>query len=87
MKKKILITGASGGFGRLTVEALLKNGHQVVSSMRDIQGRNKDAASTLKNLGSVIVEMDVTNDQSVEAGVKEAIQKLDRKSTRLNSSH
>lgn len=76
MKKKVFITGASGGFGRLTVEALLKNGHKVVSSMRDINGKNKDTAATLKSLGSEVVEMDVTNDQSVEKAINEGIQKL-----------
>ena len=35
MKKVIVITGASSGFGRLSANALAKVGHTVYASMRD----------------------------------------------------
>ena len=38
---KILITGANGGFGALTVKTLLKQGHSVVATMRNIESKNK----------------------------------------------
>jgi NAD(P)-dependent dehydrogenase (short-subunit alcohol dehydrogenase family) len=76
MNQKVLITGASGGFGILTVKELLKNGHKVVAAMRGIDGKNKAIASELKTLGASIVEIDVTNDQSVEKGVSQAIADL-----------
>ena len=76
MTQRILITGASGGFGRLTVESLLKGGHQVVGTMRGVEGKNKGVAGELSSAGAKIVEMDVTSDQSVEDGVSKAIELL-----------
>ncbi len=73
---KVLITGANGGFGALTVKTLINNGHHVAAAMRDPEGRNKAAASELSSLGAKIVEIDVTNDQSVHSGVQDAIQQL-----------
>src|SRR5207247_8570826 len=40
MKKVIVITGASRGFGELTARALDKAGHIVYASMRECKGRN-----------------------------------------------
>jgi len=76
MSKKILITGASGGFGALTVKSLLQAGHQVVATMRNVATRNKDKADELSGLGAIIVEMDVTDDDNVNNAVAEAIDKL-----------
>lgn len=73
-KKKIIITGAGGGFGLLTAKALIEAGHTVVGTMRDIAGRNKDKAASLKSLGAVVIDMDVTSDASVTQGVTAAIQ-------------
>lgn len=74
--KKILITGASGGFGKLTVLTLLQKGHQVAASMRDIHGRNKSVADELNKAGAKIIELDVTSDASVVAGVNQALAEL-----------
>ncbi len=76
MKQKILITGASGGFGVLTVKTLLDNGHQVAAGMRDVTGRNKAIAEDLEKLGALIIELDVTNDDSVTNGVTKAIKEM-----------
>ena len=43
MSRKILITGASGGIGKLTSIALADKGNQVVGTMRSLQGKNAEA--------------------------------------------
>lgn len=73
---RVLITGATGGFGFLTIKQLISNGHQVVGTARDLNGRNKAKASELEKLGAKMVEMDVTQDASVKAGIASAVQKL-----------
>src|SRR5215475_12736214 len=73
MSKTILITGTSSGFGRDTAETLFRSGHTVYASMRNAQGKNREAAETLRTLGIKTVELDVRDDASVEAGVKEVL--------------
>jgi NADP-dependent 3-hydroxy acid dehydrogenase YdfG len=73
MSKRILITGASSGFGRDTAETLHRAGHTVHASLRDAQGKNLEAAEALRELGIKTVELDVSDDASVEAGVKEVL--------------
>lgn len=53
--------------------SLIKNDHQVIATMRDIDGKNREAASELTKLGANVVELDVTNDASVTAAVEEAL--------------
>jgi NAD(P)-dependent dehydrogenase (short-subunit alcohol dehydrogenase family) len=86
MAKKILITGASGGFGKLTVLTLLQKGHQVAASMRDINGKNKNVADELRKAGAKIIEIDVTDDTSVTNGVNSAISDLDGLDVLINNA-
>jgi NAD(P)-dependent dehydrogenase (short-subunit alcohol dehydrogenase family) len=73
MSKTILITGASSGFGRDTAETLRRAGHTVYASMRGVQGKNREAAEALRKLGIKTVELDVSDDASVEAGVENVL--------------
>lgn len=86
MKKKILITGANGGFGKLTVLTLLQKGHQVAASMRDPERRNKLLASELSEAGAKIVSIDVTSNEGVTRGVKDAISQLNGLDVLINNA-
>ena len=73
MSKTILITGASSGFGRDTAETLHRAGHTVYASMRGVQGKNREAAAALRKPGVKTVEVDVSDDASVDAGVENVL--------------
>ena len=73
---KVFITGIAGGFGKPTALALLDRGHEVAGSVRSRAGRNADTVAELEAAGARVVEMDVTNTASTEAGVAEAISAL-----------
>jgi NAD(P)-dependent dehydrogenase (short-subunit alcohol dehydrogenase family) len=73
MSKTILITGASSGLGRDTAETLHRADHTVYASMRGVQGKNREAAEALRKLGIKTVELDVSDDASVEAGVENVL--------------
>ena len=63
MKKVILITGTSSGFGKLTATAMLEAGHQVYATMRDIGCQSADE---LRKLGANVLTLDVTDNNSIQ---------------------
>ena len=77
MSKKILITGASGGFGKLTTLTLLEKNHTVVASMRQPDGKNKSVAEELQSAGANVVAIDVTDEDSVNRGIATLIDKVE----------
>ncbi len=88
----VLITGAGSGFGRLTAGALLEHGHTVAATLREPDGRNRAAAAGLAELGAGsagslhLFELDVTRDESVEAAVGAAIERLGRIDVAINNA-
>jgi NAD(P)-dependent dehydrogenase (short-subunit alcohol dehydrogenase family) len=79
MKKVIVITGASSGFGLLSANALAKAGHTVYASMRDTAGRNAPQAADGKKFAHDNqvdlrpIEMDVSSEKSIEAAIRQIV--------------
>ena len=86
MSKKILVTGSSGGFGRLTTLTLLEKGHTVVATMREPGNKNKSVAEELRTAGAHVVDIDVTNDESVNQGVATAMEMADGLDVVINNA-
>jgi NAD(P)-dependent dehydrogenase (short-subunit alcohol dehydrogenase family) len=91
-KQVVLVTGSSTGFGRLFAETLARKGHTVFATMRDPAGRNAKNAGEIRALAEKdslpihVLEMDVTNDASVERAVDAAIAKAGRIDVAINNA-
>jgi NAD(P)-dependent dehydrogenase (short-subunit alcohol dehydrogenase family) len=91
-KQVVLITGSSTGFGRLFVDTLSRKGHTVFATMRDPGGRNAKNASEIRTLAEkdslpiYILELDVTDDASVDRAVDAAVAKAGRIDVAINNA-
>lgn len=73
--KSILITGTSSGFGRLAAEDFARKGAKVFATMRNLprtEAAELEALALAEDLDITIIEIDVTDDAQVAAGVAEA---------------
>src|SRR5229473_1330382 len=92
MEQTILVTGSNSGFGRLTVETLARQGYRVFAGMRAAAGKNVPAAEELRALAQReqlalhLVEIDVTDDASVEQAIKAIIGATDRLDVVVNNA-
>ena len=91
-KQVVIITGSSTGFGRLIAVTLARHGHTVFATMRDPQGRNSANASEILSLAKReslplhILELDVTDDASVERAVRLSEEKAGRIDVAINNA-
>ena len=86
MTKTILITGASTGFGRDTAETLASAGHNVFASMRDPKIKNRKHAEALQAKGIEVIELDVTDTQSVDQAIAAVVAKAGRIDVLINNA-
>ena len=90
--KVVLITGSSSGFGRLIAETLARKNYYVFATMRAVQDRNANTARELRALAEReslqlnVLELDVTDDASVERAVAEAIAQTGRIDVLINNA-
>ncbi|QUS40777.1 SDR family oxidoreductase [Tardiphaga alba] len=79
MKKIIVITGASSGFGLMSAKALAQAGHTVFAGMRETTGRNAGQVETVTKFAREQavdirpLELDVGHDESVGAAIAKII--------------
>jgi len=90
--KVVLVTGASSGFGRLIAETLARKKFQVFATMRNVNGRNAAVAREIRELAVResltlhILELDVTDDASVDRAVSEVTAKCGRLDVLVNNA-
>jgi NAD(P)-dependent dehydrogenase (short-subunit alcohol dehydrogenase family) len=88
----IIVTGSTSGFGRLTAQTLARQGHEVFAGIRASQGKNSAATAELQALAAReglslrVVELDVTDDASVEAAVRDVVATAGRLDVVVNNA-
>jgi len=86
VSKIAVVTGTSTGFGHDTARLLVEAGNVVFGTMRDIAGRNAEPAKALERLGITVVDMDVTDENSVERGVAKIVDAAGRVDVLVNNA-
>ena len=81
MTKVILVTGASSGIGFDAAEAFARQGHRVYAAARRVE-----RMEPLRALGVVPLRMDVTDDASMEAGVRTVLEAEGRIDALVNNA-
>jgi NAD(P)-dependent dehydrogenase (short-subunit alcohol dehydrogenase family) len=88
----VLVTGSSSGFGELIAKTMARAGYEVFASMRDVSGRNAEAAKQLEDWASSeghrlsALEMDVADTGSVDAAVAHILAQTGRIDIAVNNA-
>jgi NAD(P)-dependent dehydrogenase (short-subunit alcohol dehydrogenase family) len=79
MKRTVLVTGCSTGFGRQLSEELARKGDRVYATMRGVKGSNAKVAGELQALAKKekldlrVLELDVTSSSSIDAAATKVL--------------
>ena len=92
MRKVVVVTGCSSGFGKDVSAALARKGHRVYATMRDVRGRNAANAEALEALASKesidlrVIEMDVTSTSSVDGAAAQILKESSAPDVVINNA-
>lgn len=81
MQKVVLITGASSGIGKATALKLLQEGFIVYGAARSV-----DKMQDIVEAGGYSLEMDITNESQIVAGVKKVVDEQGRIDVLFNNA-
>ena len=90
--KSVLYTGTSSGIGFLSAKTMAARGHTVFAGMRNVSGKNREAAQQLKDFsqdvpGTIhVVEMDVTSCEQVNQAAQFAVETAGKIDVAVNSA-
>jgi NAD(P)-dependent dehydrogenase (short-subunit alcohol dehydrogenase family) len=88
----VVITGSSTGFGRRAAERLAERGHRVFATMRAVAGHNRPHAEALRARASGdglmlrVLDLDVTDEASVDAAVTRVVNEAGRIDALVNNA-
>lgn len=87
MSQVIFITGTSTGFGKLTAQTLAKAGYTVIAGMRGVNGKNAAVAAEMTKVPNItVVEIDITDDESVKTAFEEVVNRFGRVDVLVNNA-
>jgi NAD(P)-dependent dehydrogenase (short-subunit alcohol dehydrogenase family) len=72
-QQTVVVTGASSGFGRDTAERFASAGWRVFATVRDPRGRQAQAAAELERQDIQVVDLEVTDQASVDRAAAEIL--------------
>ena len=92
MATSVLVTGSSTGFGRLISHTAARSGLHVFATMREVEGKNTEAAEALRDWGKSerttlgVIELDVCDNASVVRAIEEIIARAGRIDVVVNNA-
>ena len=86
--KNVVITGSSNGFGESAAKIMADSGYRVWATMRESTQRNAQKKEALESYSDkiTVVEMDVTEDESVRDAFSIILQEIEKVDVLINNA-